>query len=187
MYKRNILLSMCFLCLFLINPLWTEKGEGLEIGGDFPSFYLKDINGNDFFLKEYAGEKATKNFKGIIFSFCASYCKPCKKEIPELEKLMEKYKVKGLGIFLVALEKEEQAQKLIAETKTTIPVLVDKHLIVQKLIGFVGIPFTVLIDSDRKVRYLGTSFSEKNAEEIMERLEHAIMGVLDIDSGDTAQ
>ena len=100
---------------------------------------------------------------------------------------MEKYKVKGLGIFLVALEKEEQAQKLIAETKTTIPVLVDKHLIVQKLIGFVGIPFTVLIDSDRKVRYLGTSFSEKNAEEIMERLEHAIMGVLDIDSGDTAQ
>ena len=187
MYKRNSLLSLCFLCLFLINPLWTERGEGLEIGGDFPSFYLKDINGNDFFLKEYTGEKATKNLKGIIFSFCASYCKPCKKEIPELGKLLQKYEGEGLGIFLVALEKEDQAQKLVTETKTTIPVLVDRHLVVQKLIGFVGIPFTVLIDSDRKVRYLGTSFSEENAEEIMERLEHAVVGVLGIDSGDTAQ
>ena len=187
MYKRNILLSLCFLCLFLINPLWTEKGEGLEIGGDFPSFYLKDIDGNDFFLKEYTGEKAKNNFKGIIFSFCASYCKPCKKEIPELGKLLQKYEGKGLGIFLVALEKEDQAQKLIVETETTIPVLVDKHLVVQKLIGFVGIPFTVLIDSNGKVRYMGTSFSEDNAEEIMERLEHAVLGVLGIDSGDAGQ
>lgn len=178
---------MCFLCLFLINPLWTEKGEGLEIGDDFPSFYLKDINGNDFFLKEYAGEKATKNFKGIIFSFSASYCKPCKKEIPELGKLLQKYEGKGLGIFLVAFEKEDQAQKLIDETKTTIPVLVDKYLIMQKLTGFLGLPVTVLIDSDRKVRYIGTGFPEKNAEEIMERLEHAVMGVLGIDSGDTGQ
>jgi len=151
------------------------------------NFYLKDIDGNDFFLNEYAGEKATKNFKGIIFSFCASYCKPCKKEIPELGKLLQKYEGKGLGIFLVAIEKEDQAQKLIAETKTTIPILLDRYLVMQRLIGFVGIPFTVLIDSNGKVRYMGTSFSEDNAEEIMERLEHAVLGILGIDSGDAGQ
>ena len=187
MFNRNSYLLICFLCLLLINPLWTEKAEALEIGDDFPSFFLKDINGNDFFLKEYTGEKAKNNLKGIIFSFCASYCEPCKKENPELAKLMEKLEGKGLGIFLVALEKEDLAQKLVEETKTTFPVLIDKHLIVQKLIGFVGIPYTVLIDSNRKVRYIGTSFSEDDAEEIMGRLEHAVLGILGTDSGDTDQ
>ena len=181
------MLSLCFLCLFLINPLWTEKGEGLEIGGDFPSFYLRDINGNDFFLNEYAGEKASKNLKGIIFSFCASWCKPCKREIPELEKLKEKYKDKGLGIFLIAIEKEELAKSIIEETKTTIPILLDRYLVMQKLIGFTGIPFTVVIDNDKKVRYIGTAFPEGKEAEILERLENAVMGVLGIDSGSAAQ
>ncbi|MFC1651005.1 TlpA family protein disulfide reductase [Candidatus Latescibacterota bacterium] len=187
MYRCNKLLFSGFICLFLICLLIAENGYALEIGGDFPSFYLKDISGNDFFLNEYAGEKASKNLNGIIFSFCASYCKPCKREIPELEKLKEKYKDKGLGIFLIALEKEELAKTIIEETKTTIPVLLDRHLVLQKRIGFTGIPFTVMIDKDKKVRYVGTAFPEGKEAETIERLENAVMDVLGIDSGGAAR
>lgn len=187
MYKDLILPLIFFLCVMYVDPLLAESGDRIEIGDDFPSFFLKDINGNNFFLSEYVGEKATKNYKGVIFSFGASYCEPCKKEIPELEKLLEKYEDKGLGIYLIALEKKDRAQKLIDETKTNLTVLVDRYLVVQKLLGFNGIPFTVLVDDKGKVRLINTAFSEKNADEIMERFEHAVVDVLGIDSGNDAQ
>ena len=59
----------------------------------------------------------------------------------------------------------------------------------QKLIGNFGLPLTVMIDKDKKVRYFSSTFPTVN-EEIaifIEGLENAIMDLLDIDPGDTAQ
>ena len=187
MYKGLILLLIFSLSIISAGLLFAQNGDRIEIGDICPSFYLRDINGNNFFLSECVGEKATGNYKGIIFSFCASYCEPCKKEIPELEKLLEKYEDKGLGVYLVALEKKDRAQKLIDETNTNLTVLVDRYLVVQKLLGFNGIPFTILIDKEGKVRLINTSFAEEKEDEIMERFEHAIVDVLGIDSGNDAQ
>jgi len=187
MYKGLKLQLIFSLCVMSADLLFAQNGERIGIGDICPSFFLKDIDGNNFFLSECVGEKAVKNHRGVIFSFCASYCEPCKKEIPELEKLLEKYEDRGLGIYLIALEKKDQAQKLINETKTDLTVLVDRYLVVQKLLGFNGIPFTVLIDNKGEVRLINTAFSEKNADEIMERFEHAVVDVLDIDSGNDAQ
>ena len=105
---RNLILPVIFsLSIISACPLFAQNGDRIEIGDICPSFYLRDINGNNFFLSECVGEKATGNYEGIIFSFCASYCEPCKKEIPELEKLLEIYKDRGLGVYLVALEKKD--------------------------------------------------------------------------------
>ena len=169
-------------CFFVWNPEPGAKNKALQIGDKLPGFFLKNINGNSFFLDEYVGEKAKNSFKALIFSLSASYCKPCKKEIPELGKLMGKYKDKGLRVFIIALEKEERARTLIAETKTTIPVLIDKHLLVPKLLGHEGIPFTILVDEEGTVRYINTGFSEKNVDRFMERFENEIMAVLGLDN-----
>ena len=187
MYRSLILLLIFSLCVMFTGPVYSESGDRIGIGDICPSFFLRDIDGNDFFLSECVGEKAAKNYKGIIFSFCASYCEPCKKEIPELEKLLEIYKDRGLGVYLVALEKKNRVQKLIDETNTNLTVLVDRYLVVQKLLGFNGIPFTILIDNEGEVRLINTAFSEEKADEIMERFEHAVMDVLGIDSGNAAQ
>ena len=101
--------------------------------------------------------------------------------------MLEIYKDRGLGVYLVALEKKDRAQKLIDETNTNLTVLVDRYLVVQKLLGFNGIPFTILIDKEGKVRLINTAFAEEKADEIMERFEHAIVDVLGIDSGNDAQ
>jgi thiol-disulfide isomerase/thioredoxin len=174
---------ICFVWVFALS---AQTGYALEIGDDFPSFYLKDIDGNDFFLNEYAGPKATKNLKGIIFSFCASYCIPCKREIPELEKLKDRYREMGIGIFLVAIEKEELARTIFEETGTTLPMLLDRYMVTQKLIGFTGIPFTVMIDSNKKVRYIGTAFPEGKEAETMKRLDDAAMDIVGADSSGAA-
>jgi cytochrome c biogenesis protein CcmG, thiol:disulfide interchange protein DsbE len=171
----HILLFAILLCLI---PATLRSDDGLAAGDVIPTFYLKDINGNNFFLTDYLGEKASNTCRSIVFSFCASYCQPCKIEIPELEKLAVKYRDQGLRVFLVAIERQEQAQKLVMETATTLPVLIDRYLVVQKLLGFEGIPYTVLIDSKGVARFISTGFSEDHASEIMARFEQEVRACL---------
>jgi len=157
----------------------TGQNKPIQVGDRIPGFYLKHIDGGRFFLKDYIGEGAKFRHKALIFSLCASYCKPCKKEIPELGKMREKYGDKGLGIFLIAIEKKENARKLIEETGTTLPVLIDRYLLVPKLIGRTGIPCTLLVDGDGIVRYVNTGFNEENAGEFIKKFEDAVALVLE--------
>ncbi len=159
--------------------------ETIQVGDVMPGFFLKDMNGESFFLKDCVGDDATKNYKAVIFSLCASYCKPCKKEIPELGTMVEKYRDKGLGIYLIALEKEEQAKKLVEETQTKLPVLLDRYLIVPKLLKREGIPFTLLVDNTGTVRFINTGFSEENAHEFVRRFEEKVVEVLGTAEGST--
>ena len=172
---------MCILCLPVLSLGVAAQKKAIRIGDTMPGFFLKDLNGESFFLRDYIGEKAKKNCRALIFSLSASYCKPCKKEIPELGKMMEKYKDKGLGIYIIAIEKEKQARKLVADTKTTIPVLLDKYLVVPKLLGHENIPFTLLIDNEGTVRFINTGFSEKNAMEFIERFENEVAALLGVE------
>ena len=188
MMKNAVMLfGVLIVVIFLFTPETGAKKKVVTVGDPMPGFFLKDIDGKDFFLDNYVGKKAKDTYTCMIFSLSASYCKPCKKEIPELEKLLKKYKDKGLGIYIIALEKEEQARKLVAETKTILPVLVDRYNIVPKLLGNKGIPFTLLVDREGTVRLINSGFSEKKAKEMVERLEHEIMAILGAGSGDSAE
>jgi len=188
MKKTVHILAVFLLVMTIPGQVVAKKGERLKIGDDFPSFFLKDINGNNFFLNEYVGDKATNQCKAVMFSFCASYCKPCKKEIPELDRLKETYGSKGLEIFLInGGEDRELALGLIKEVNTKLPVLLDRYLIVLNMIGQPGIPHTVLIDKAGKVRFINTGFAESNGSEILKELEHAIEEALGIGSSGSAQ
>ena len=165
----------------MTNPLWAQKGERLKIGDECPGFFVKMIDGENFFLNEYVGEKAPKNIKGLLFSFCSSTCKPCKKEIPELEKMQEKYKDKGLKVILINVgEKEDLARKLIKEVNTNLPLLLDRYMVVSKRLGVTAVPYTILLDAMGKVKYINTGFAEDKTEEFLKILEDAVSAVLEI-------
>ena len=187
MKKILIITVIYMLCILIFSPEPGADNKAIQIGDKMPGFYLKDIHGEKFFLEEYIGEKAKKNCKALILSLSASWCKPCKKEIPELGKMMKKYKDNGLEIYIIALEKEFQARKLIAETKTTIPVLLDKYLVVPKLLSHQAIPFTLLVDNKGIVRFINTGFNEENALKFFERFEKEIIAVLGDDDSDSSE
>ncbi len=176
--KCNWFICFIILCFTLILSAQGIAEDIIGVGAKLPSFFLKDVNGNNFFLNECLGGQNGEAPNAVIFSFCASYCKPCKKEIPELGKLQKKYHNKGLSVYLVALEKKELAETIIEETQTELPILIDRYLVVQKLMGFSGIPYTVLVDCEGIVRYVNTGFSEENAVETMENFEKALVDVL---------
>lgn len=153
--------------------------KAIQVGDTMPGFFLKNMEGEDFFLNDHVGSEAKTKHRAVIFSLSASYCKPCRKEIPELDEMAGKYRDKGLGIYLIAVERKEQAEKLVRETKTTIPVLIDRYLVVPKLIGRDGIPCTLLVDGEGIVRFINTGFNEDNADEFIRRFEDAVAAVLD--------
>ena len=79
-------------------------------GQPYIDFTQKDVNGNDFTMSEFVGKA-----KAIIIDFWASWCPDCRKENPELVKVYNKFKNKGLDIVSVSLDTDENAWKAAIE------------------------------------------------------------------------
>ena len=186
--KRLLLFSFFSLIIASAVSVNTQENKRLKIGDELPGFFLTDLNGAPFFIKEHLGEEAKVKHNGIIFSFCASWCKPCKKEIPELEKLQEKYADQGIVTYLINVgENKKKVGKFIDEIGTSLPVLVDRYQKALEQVGRPGLPHTIFVDGMRNVRFINTGFSEKTADEILGKLEGEIKTVIDAYSGDSGE
>lgn len=94
--------------------------------------------------------------KAILVTFFATYCEPCKKELPYLQSLYAAFKDKGLFIVEVSIDTEPEAipqiEKLLAEHKVTMPVVHDKLNVVAKRYGVSRLPHLVIIDGEGTVK-----------------------------------
>jgi len=103
----------------------------------------------------YVGSEATESKKLLVVSFFANYCKPCKKELPFLNKLYEKYKDKGLLILAVNTDSDkEEINKVIEfinENKLSFPVLKDSYNLIAQRYQIELFPSMFLIDSTGKI------------------------------------
>lgn len=121
-------------------------GEMAEEGRGAPSFRLPLYNPRpgapaSLGLDRYVGtDPVEKDVKVVLLSFMASYCAPCKKELPYLQRLHERYEDRGLRVMSVAIDTEPQGQRqvseMIAASKVTFPVLKDRfNLVARRWLG----------------------------------------------------
>lgn len=103
----------------------------LNIGDAAPSFFRRTLAGGKFFLSDYCGEprKATATGrKNVVISFFASWCKPCKKEIPELEEVAKRMNSTETAFFLINVgEDAKTVEAYLQENPTTLPVILDQE------------------------------------------------------------
>ena len=120
----------------------------LAIGQEAPNFVLNDPSGKTHKLTEYRG-------KWILIDFWASWCGPCKAEIPRLVTIYQQYKSKPFDIIGVSLDKDKSAWlNAIQDLKMTWPQLSDLQFwesSVVALYGLQSIPFTVLLDPQGRI------------------------------------
>lgn len=114
----------------------------------------------------YVGPKATDaEAKLVLVSFMASFCEPCKKELPQLQRLHEELSPKGLRVISISIDKEPQGQKtveqLLSENKITFPVLKDRFgLVARRWLGAQSaLPSVFFVDRE------GTILSAKRGYE----------------------
>ena len=103
----------------------------------------------DFFLPDPAGKKTTlKDFRGkvVLLNFWASWCIPCREEMPAMERLYQQYKNKGFTIVAVDVkDSRKDALAFLKELKITYPIMLDADGEVGLLYGAWGLPTTYLI------------------------------------------
>ncbi len=102
---------LCLNSLILISTLSAQYSLNLnKVGEISPTFYLKTIDREDFYLRNYCG-KLRQPWKNktqhiMVISFFATWCVPCMKEIPELEKIADKYKDKNVKVVLIDVQEK---------------------------------------------------------------------------------
>ena len=113
-----------------------------------PDFALKSYSGENLRLSEYRGEV-------VMINFWASWCGPCRQEMPLLDELYQQYQPLGFTILGVNVEEDSsKAKQLLTDIPVNFPVLFDNSSEVSKLYNVVAMPSTVLVDRDGNVRYL---------------------------------
>jgi thiol-disulfide isomerase/thioredoxin len=104
----------------------------------------------DFELESLAGgNRSLSSFKGkvVFLNFWATWCGPCRQEMPSMERLYQQLKGRGLEIVAVNLQEDDRSiQKFIDKYKLTFPVLLDKSGRVGSMYGARSIPTTYIVD-----------------------------------------
>lgn len=128
-------------------------------GEDFPQapeFTLEDFNGNKISLSDLSG-------KVVFLNVWATWCGPCKKEIPDFIEAYEQYKDKGLEIIGISTDRISQSKvvKFTEKYKMNYPVAMATSQITKDYGPFPAIPVTIIIDKKRKVRHRQIGWVDK--------------------------
>ncbi len=117
-------------------------------GRDAPALVLKDINGETYDLSKSRG-------KWVFMHFWASWCGPCRKEMPTIQAIASRFKNSGLEIVLVnTAEDEDTVFDFIGTVAPDMNTLLDSDGMVTDRWQPRGLPSTYFVDPDGKLRYL---------------------------------
>lgn len=144
--------------------------SALEVGENTATFANMDLSGKFVLSKNYVG----KNW--IIIDFFATYCPPCKEEIPELEGLLEEFGKEDLKCFVMATDKNgnKVVESYFQDTPTTLTVLIDRYMVTAKRYNVDSIPTVFLISPDGKIKFKAVGYSNKSIEEMRAILKSAL-------------
>jgi peroxiredoxin len=107
-------------------------------------FTLSDLSGKKWSLKSLRG-------KVVLVNFWATWCPPCRKEMPDMEELYQRFGPRGFVILAISDEEADKVQPFIDGQKYTYPVLLDPGRKVNELFVVEGIPKSFLYDRDGKL------------------------------------
>jgi cytochrome c biogenesis protein CcmG/thiol:disulfide interchange protein DsbE len=117
----------------------------LAVGDKAHDFTLSDANGSDVSLSDFAGQP-------VVVNFWATWCPPCRLEMPELQNAYDTYRDQGLVVLAVnAQETEPQVRAFFDEMGFTLPALLDSDGQVGRAYGTPGLPSTFFIDGSGEV------------------------------------
>jgi peroxiredoxin len=120
------------------------KLEEEDLRRQSPEFALRDRKGVEWSFHELRG-------KVVLVNFWATWCPPCRKEMPDMQALYERFSPRGLVILAISDETPEKVEPFIAAQRYTYPILLDPGRKVNQLFSVEGIPKSFLYGRDGKL------------------------------------
>lgn len=119
-----------------------------EISGPAPDFTLKSKSGENVRLQDLRGQV-------VMLNFWASWCGPCRQEMPLMEEIYKKYEKFGFTILAVNVDEDSaDADRFLDAVPVTFPILYDSESRTSELFGVDAMPTTIMIDRDGNQRFL---------------------------------
>lgn len=138
----------CLLGVTLSVLAATSLASSVLTGAPAPDFALKSSTGENLRLSEYRGDV-------VMINFWATWCGPCRQEMPLLDELYTRYERVGFSLLGVNIDDDSQrAMDMITELGVHFPVLFDDRKEVSKLYQVDAMPVTVLVDREGNVRHV---------------------------------
>lgn len=160
-------ISVIFLALMLCVAC-NRATTGLKPGKIAPDFRANDLRGKTYYLN------AELN-KPIVLTFFATWCAPCKDEIPLLIDLQREYKNKvGILCIVTDAQNKDKAMSIAAGLSVPYPMLVDEGEKIMKLYEVDTLPTTLLIGSDGRIRSKYSSFRESELQSLKEQINRVL-------------
>lgn len=121
-----------------------------SIGDDARDFTYPDLDGNDVSLSDFYGKKV------VLVNIWATWCTECRKELPTVQKMYEKFKGDDFEVLAVSIDAlgAKAIIPFMEELDLHFPALQDKGGSIQLLYGTTGVPETFIIDKNGKVAYV---------------------------------
>ncbi len=135
-----------------------------------PGFRGKDLRGRDFALADLRGDV-------VLLNVWASWCEPCKEELPELAKLQRERGQEGLrviGVSIDAVRTQNEVRRLAQEFKVPYPIILDPKSTIVPAMKIVGYPTTFIIGRDGAIRWRRDGLIERDDAEVASELKAAL-------------
>ena len=137
-------------------------------GQQLPDFYLNDIQNNPQSFEDLKGDDLT------LFDFWATWCKPCQKAIPELNKIYEAYSDRGVQVVGVNCDGPRSIAKVAPMVKSLqiqYPVLLDINADLMNNLNLTNFPTLIAVNTKGKVVYVHEGFALGDEIEIKEAID----------------
>jgi peroxiredoxin len=139
----------------LVGLLWTQRGRigPLGVGSEAPAYTAHTISGDTVRLNDLRG-------RVVVLNVWATWCGPCVREMPALQRLHEQLGDRGLSVIAVSVDSEglglgggdADVQSFISEYGLTFTVLRDASGRIEDTFGVAGLPTTFVIDRDGRIQ-----------------------------------
>jgi len=159
MNMKNIVLGLT--CSVLAATSLASSGLA---GQAAPDFALKSSTGENLRLSEFRGDV-------VMVNFWATWCGPCRQEMPLLDELYSRYERVGFSLLGVNIDdNSSKAMNMAAELGVSFPVLFDARKEVSKLYEVEAMPVTVLIDREGTIRYVHHGYKPGYEEKYLDQI-----------------
>ncbi len=163
----------------VLSTAAVANEELATVGQTAPAFRLPQYVGKEVVgLDRWVGAEPTEpGVKTVVMSFMASFCEPCKKEMPYLQLLHEKYKDKGLRVMMISIDTEPEGQKkvleLLTENKVTFPVLKDRfNLVARRWLGSkVPLPSLFIVGADGTITEAHRGYNDDMSQTLLAEVQ----------------
>jgi peroxiredoxin len=166
MMELIMLLSKKLACITAVLALGFTSL--VAIANPAPDFTLPSSTGENVRLAEQRGQV-------VMLNFWASWCGPCRKEMPLLDDMSKRYSSAGFVLYGVNVEEDNtDAIKLIKQMGVTFPILYDAESKASSLYNVDAMPTTVLIDKKGQIRYVNRGYKAGDENKYREQIRELI-------------